>query len=424
MKSITFIVYLFLNAFSLFAQYRSEAMEIVDTLASPEMKGRGYTGDGNKKAAVYIKNAFENIGLKNYYDSYFQEFKIDVNTFPSEITLVINDTELKAGEDFIVHAASGEINGKFKLQQIDSTYILDISKAKKILNNSKKDELLLFYKKDLGNQYNDLVQLLMRTDCLNRAGVIEITDEKLTMNIAMEQLPYAHFIVHTSEKIPTQVKTVTAKMEPRFIKNYETQNVIGFIEGKEKKDSLLVFSAHYDHLGVFGDDTYFPGANDNASGIAMLLQLAEYFSKAENQSAYTIAFIAFGGEEIGLVGSKYFTDYPLFELSKIKFLINMDIVGTGDDGIKVVNGAVHTEHFNNLVKLNNENNFLKSVQPRGKAANSDHYFFTEKGVPAFFIYTLGGIAAYHDVYDKPETLPLTEFDDLFKLLTAFVRNYE
>ena len=62
---------------------------------------------------------------------------------------------------------------------------------------------------------------------------------------------------------------------------------------------------------------------------------------------------------------------------------------------------------------------MVKINARGKAANSDHYFFTEKGVPAFFFYTLGGIKAYHDVYDKPETLPLTEHEDLFRLVVRF-----
>ena len=66
------------------------------------------------------------------------------------------------------------------------------------------------------------------------------------------------------------------------------------------------------------------------------------------------------------------------------------------------------------------NKLEKKIKKRGKAAISDHYPFTEAGVPCFYIYTMGGIQAYHDVYDVPETLPLTEFEDLFKLLTDFV----
>ena len=68
---------------------------------------------------------------------------------------------------------------------------------------------------------------------------------------------------------------------------------------------------------------------------------------------------------------------------------------------------------------NDKGKFLVKINPRGKAANSDHYFFTEKGVPAFFMYTQGGISAYHDVFDQPETLPFTVYENLFKLFVGF-----
>ncbi len=97
----------------------------------------------------------------------------------------------------------------------------------------------------------------------------------------------------------------------------------------------------------------------------------------------------------------------------------MDIMGTGEDGITAVNGSIFKNEFDNLVKINVQNNFIKDVKIRGKAANSDHYFFSEKGVKAFFIYSMGGIKAYHDIYDRAETLPLNEFENLFKLITSF-----
>lgn len=133
-----------------------------------------------------------------------------------------------------------------------------------------------------------------------------------------------------------------------------------------------------------------------------------------------MVFIAFGGEEVGLIGSQFFVQYPLISLNKIRFLINMDIMGTGEEGIKVVNATEYKSDFDRLVKLNDEFHLLKSVQPRGKAANSDHYPFSEKGIRCFFIYTLGGISAYHDVYDRAETLPLTKFNDLEKLLKLYI----
>ncbi|MCX6294627.1 MAG: M20/M25/M40 family metallo-hydrolase, partial [Bacteroidetes bacterium] len=182
---------------------------------------------------------------------------------------------------------------------------------------------------------------------------------------------------------------------------------------------FIVYTAHYDHLGQMGEEIFFPGANDNASGSAMLLNLARYYSMTEHKPKCSIAFIAFCGEEAGLLGSKYYTEHPVFPLKNIKFVLNMDIMGTGEDGITVVNGSVFKNEFDKLKEINTQNNFIKDVKIRGKAANSDHYCFSEKGVKAFFIYSMGGIKAYHDIYDRAETLPLNEFENLFKLITAF-----
>ena len=122
----------------------------------------------------------------------------------------------------------------------------------------------------------------------------------------------------------------------------------------------------------------------------------------------------FAGEEAGLVGSYYFTENPLVSLKKVRFLLNTDLAGTGEEGITVVNATEYPREFSMLNAVNDEHKLLAKINPRGKAANSDHYFFYEKAVPAFFFYTLGGIKAY-----KPETLPLNEHEDLFKLIIHF-----
>jgi Zn-dependent M28 family amino/carboxypeptidase len=258
-------------------------------------------------------------------------------------------------------------------------------------------------------------------NALNTAGLIEITDGKLTMGVSLEQVPFTHFVVRESA-IPSGAKAMETVVNANYRKLYKTQNIIGTVSG-EITDTFIVVSAHYDHLGMLGASVYFPGANDNASGVSMMLELAKHYAKPENKPRYSMLFIAFSAEEAGIAGSRYFTENPLINLSQIRFLLNMDILGTGDDGIKVVNGTVHTEEFDRLSALNTSNQYLKTVQSRGKAANSDHHFFSEKGVSAFFIYTLGGIDAYHDIYDKAETLPLTEFDDLFLLLTGFIEGF-
>ena len=100
-------------------------------------------------------------------------------------------------------------------------------------------------------------------------------------------------------------------------------------------------------------------------------------------------------------------------------MVNLDLEGTGIDGITVVNASVYPKEFNMLQQINAKGNYLVKINPRGKAPNSDHYLFTEKGVPAFYMYTLGGIKAYHDVYDISATLPLNKYEDMFKLLLKF-----
>ena len=148
-----------------------------------------------------------------------------------------------------------------------------------------------------------------------------------------------------------------------------------------------------------------------------------HYCKPENKPDYSIVFICFAGEEAGLKGSEYFVNNPLVPLSKIKFLLNLDLLGTGDEGITVVNATEHKEEFEKLKNINEEKKHLAMIKPRGKAKNSDHYYFSEKGVKAFFIYTMGGIKAYHDVHDISKTLPLTKYTACFYLISDFLNSF-
>jgi hypothetical protein len=98
------------------------------------------------------------------------------------------------------------------------------------------------------------------------------------------------------------------------------------------------------------------------------------------------------------------------------------MVGSGDKGIQIVNSTVFKKEAQILEKLNTEHQLLPQIKKRGAAANSDHYFFYEKGVKCFFIYTLGNYKEYHNVNDIPKNLPLTEYEDLFRLLILFTES--
>ena len=123
-----------------------------------------------------------------------------------------------------------------------------------------------------------------------------------------------------------------------------------------------------------------------------------------------------------MAGSNYFVEHPLIKLNKIKFLINLDIVGTGQDGIAIVNAINQKKYVKKIGEINKDLNLFKKIKIRGQAPNSDHYFFSANNVPAIFIYTMGGIKSYHDVFDKPETLPLSKINDLFILINTFLKH--
>ncbi len=354
------------------------ARRMVDTLTSPYFWGRGYTNDGMGKAGRFIADQFKSYGLKPISgNSYMQEFSFNANSFPGKMEVSINNVSLVPGREFIIGAQSRGIKGKGVLVQKDSTHFV--------------------------NEENRVVLSL---------------EKKLTWSVAREAADFTTIQVDakTIKQLPA---TIAVDIENQLITNFKNANICGMVRGTTKPDSFIVFSAHYDHLGGMGDKTYFPGANDNASGISQLLSLAKYY--AANPQPYSIVFIGFSGEEAGLLGSKYFSEHPLINLANIRFLINMDILGTGDEGIMVVNATVHTKEFNLLKELNASGKYLPKINSRGKAANSDHFWFTEKGVPAFYIYTMGGIKAYHDVFDISKTLPLNGYNGVFKLLTGFVK---
>jgi aminopeptidase YwaD len=423
-----FAFFLLFFAFTSAAQQIERAKKVISDLAAPSMYGRGYTFDGEHKAAHYIANRFKQIGLQSYDKhkkaNYLQPFSIYINTFPKNITfqLLPSKTKLQAGKDFIVAANSKAGEGEAEIYEVDTLLFEQHETAvASFLQVNLQNKMLKYASKYEPKTYNFSKKLL--THWLSAKGFVKLTG-KLTMSLSQEAYMPPTFELkdsingqRTVEMLQNGTK-IAFSLHQELLKDYETQNVVASITGKVKPDSMVVFSAHYDHLGTLGKDAIFFGANDNASGISLLIELAEYYK--QNPPPYTTVFIAFGAEEVGLLGSKFFVENPLFAIDKIKLLVNLDLVGTGNEGIGVVNATVFPNLFKKLETLNTKNAYFSKIIRRGKAANSDHYFFSEKGIPAFFIYTLGGIQAYHDIDDKAETLPLTKYKELFELLTTWV----
>lgn len=396
-----------LSLFFLFFTVSTQAQDMnrvktnIGILSSQSMNGRGYLHKGHLKASTFIEAQFLQAGLKPVQGLFFQNFTIRQNLFPKEPKLRMNGRVLKVGSDFLPSANAIPFRGTLRFRLSDSLKTPDQLNPDAVARILKPREKL----PSLGAATR---------------FVYFKTEDKLTHTLSETQASPLVIHLKKSSFLSTD-SVVDIDFRPELNNQIKARNVVGMVEGTSVKDSFLVICAHYDHLGMLGKSVFFPGANDNASGSAMLMEMAREVSAKPLK--YSVLFIAFSGEEAGLLGSFYFVENPLVPLSRIRFVMNLDLMGFGENGATVVNGTVFPDLFERLKSINQLNNYLPELKVRGKAANSDHYPFSEKGVPAFFIYSLGGPGFYHDVDDKASTLSLSRFPEMYRLILDFMRGF-
>ena len=395
------------------------AKYFTDSLCSPYLHGRGYVGQGDSLASAFIASEFKKIGLKPFKKNWFQSFLFTVNRFPGELSLQQGSTRYKPGIDYLVDPSCPTFKDSLRGFKCTPNQLLDINNRNRLLNEMKqtnKNCLLV----DFDACPKDSIRSLKRhLSALNQIySIIELTEQKLTWSVSQFQTPFPYITLHA--KAANLENNFLFQSESELIQ-HQARNVVACVKAKKRTNEWIILTAHYDHLGRMGKDTYFPGANDNASGIAALLTLASYVKS--NPLNKNIMFIAFAGEEVGLLGSKYFVEHPLIPLNNISFLLNLDIMGSGEEGITVVNATKHPEYFQQLQDINSKHQYLQTIKSRGPAANSDHYWFSEAGVPAFFIYTMGSNKNYHDVFDTSENLSFSAFENLQLLIRSFLAHF-
>jgi hypothetical protein len=392
----------------------------IEIIAGKDMHGRGYVLGGKDTAAKYILKKFKEFKLQPIVKDgpMAQAFDFPVNTFPGKVELKINETRLSPGVDFMIDAASSSFAAdNMVLTTIDLKKVDDTAKWNKIVASFEVNHAYCFEHLE---KYCEAVEL--RKDkfvkMLPKGVFIIPKDDKLMWTVSREAMEATVFYVK-SEALPGKMKTLSVQVDAVFEPKMRSENLVGMLPGTVT-DSYIVFSAHYDHLGMMGDSATFPGASDNASGTAMLLSLANYFSK--HPTKYSILFISFAGEEAGLLGSEWFVWHPMVPLVNIKFLMNIDIMGDASRGVTVVNATEQPNEFSSLLAINEKMQYLPEIKSRGQAANSDHYHFAKAGVPALFMYSNGGNGYYHDVFDLPSEVTLNNIGSVTKLLIDFVSN--
>jgi membrane dipeptidase len=187
-------------------------------------------------------------------------------------------------------------------------------------------------------------------------------------------------------------------------------NVLGVMPGTDAKlkSEALVIGGHLDHLGVGVDGWVYPGADDNAASVAVILEIARALTAAKYRPARTIVFCAWAGEELGLQGSRYYTEHPLVPLDKTALYINLDMVGTGDTDL-LVGGMTEFAELYEIIKRGLDDDILEKLRPRPNYHGSDHSSFWAKSVPAISLRT-GEVLTEklddeHPEYHKPGDRP-------------------
>lgn len=229
----------------------------------------------------------------------------------------------------------------------------------------------------------------------------------------------------------TMVNTMlSADFNPEFTE-YTSENVIGMIEGGKYKNQYIVIGAHYDHVGKSGDKIFY-GADDNASGTAAVIEVAKAFAAASMkgyQPDRSILFMAFTGEEKGLLGSDFFVKMPLCPLDSIALMINMDMIGrtdknhfSGQDYTYIMTVGKHKRPVKKMAKIATStiDGFILDKRPGligriGYFFGSDHYSFRRKGVPAVVFFS-GLHRDYHTPQDTPDKIKYQQMEKTARMI--------
>ena len=435
--------------------YPNELEDHVRFLSSDELKGRMTGSEGDSLAALYIRDRLQMAGLEPLTADGFQRFKVsgkvtagkrnflsfggqsfdpvtDISPFSFSETAELTAEVVFAGYGFRI--SNDSINwDDYRDLDVKGQWVLmlrgDPEPNKSVSGfipfNGDRDKAMLA--KDMGaagvlmvsgpvNDNSDTFGQLS-----NEAWPVGIPVLRIKRNVADRILSAKG---KTTAGLETEINTshrstvfatgveVNAGSEVR-VERSATRNVVMVLNGEDEnlRDEYLIIGGHYDHLGMgssssrAGDTVaVHHGADDNASGVAGFIEIAEKFALTDNGNRRSIIFAGFSGEESGLLGSKYFTENPPVDLSKVNAMINLDMVGRLSDSGSLQVGGIGTSPIlkEMIVSLVDTNSIRLSLSEEGSGP-SDHSAFYGKDIPVLF-FTTGAHLDYHTPSDTWEKL--------------------
>ena len=413
--SITILLALVLSVGQMQAQDLPRFKKMVRQLSSAKYQGRGYARDGVRKAGKYIAREFEKSGVDEVT---LQPFTLDINTFNGAMEMWADGKKLVPGIDFSMREYSPGVHGTFPVYHVDTA---NFDEAKFFADLAKPEYANCLVSCEFWFTYRHRAafsKLQKKDGCTNAGLLYEWTSPIKFYKAYGEKVVDKPIIWVTPEAI-AGVKTVKVNVDNTFLKGYETENVIAKINGR-RHDGCYVFTAHYDHLGNLGKKVYYPGANDNASGTAAIITLAQYY--AEHQPEYDMYFVAFSGEDANLRGSTWFAEHPLVPLSQIRYLFNLDMIGDDNPVQYCEVSDAGMAKFPVFEQVNRTQGLFQALNRGELAANSDHYPFATRGVPCIFLENEDGSAFphYHTPSDNMKTVRFESYGPVFRLITSFI----
>ncbi|MDO9579749.1 MAG: M20/M25/M40 family metallo-hydrolase [Bacteroidales bacterium] len=433
-----------------------ELLSHIKYLSSDSLRGRMTGSAGDSLAAVYIRDELVSYSLSSLTGDGFQRFEVARRVVAGkDNTLSINKIDYTPDKDFVPFAFSS--NTGLESEVIFAGYGFNINNDSLKWNDYKgldiKGKWVMILRADPETDNNrspfipfsgDRDKALLAKD-MGAAGVLMVsgpafdpldTFESLNAGDFSVDIPVFRIKNEVADIILSKSKITIATLEKNLNEtrrpnsfstsvtlngkaeivreNANTRNVVMILPGEDEllKDEYIIIGAHFDHLGMGGPgsssravDTIgvHHGADDNASGVAMMLELAEKFARTKGSHKRSIICIAFSGEELGLLGSKYFAENPGIDLTKVNAMINLDMVGRlQETNILQISGVGTAEGFKDIVYSTSDTTLIKLTLSVEGYGPSDHSSFYGKNIPVLF-YTTGAHLDYHtpfDTYDK------------------------
>lgn len=412
----TLAALLMFAASSLSAQDLPRYRRLVRQLSSSRFQGRGYAREGVRKASDYIIREFRKSGVDEVM---YQPFTLDINTFPGRMELAIDGKRLKAGRDFTVREYNPATDGEYHLYHIDTLHY-DFQHVRRDLLLPENRGAIVVCDFWFPYKHRSDFAWLQNRDSSGVSGMLYTWNEPLKFYKAYgERVAELPTFWTLASVMPSDAKSIMARVDQKFFKDYATDNVIAKVAG-ERHDSCIIFTAHYDHLGNLGKHVYYGGANDNASGIAAIITLAKYY--AQHRPKYDTYFIAFSGEDAYLRGSRWYVDHPVVPLTRVRYLFNIDMVGDNNPALHCEPSDAGAWAFPVLERLNSQSGYFRGLKRAPLEEKSDHYPFAVHGVPCIFFENEEGDAFpyYHTPQDNYKNVRFDSYKPLFHLITDFV----